>query len=58
MPKDVQSFFKSETVAQKTLNPYILCELLELIMTNVPAVIFDAESKLFKQMLTVLLLNT
>lgn len=57
MPKDVQTHFKSETVAQKTLNPYILVELLEMIMVNTPSVIFDAESKNFKQMLTVILLN-
>ena len=56
-PKDVQSYFKSEQIAYKSLNPYIFVDLVEMILEDVPEVMFDAPKGEFKQLLTVILLN-
>jgi hypothetical protein len=47
-PKDVQSYFKSEQIAYKSLNPYIFVDLVEMILEDVPEVMFDAPKGEFK----------
>lgn len=56
-PKDVASYFKSEQIAYKTLNPFILVEFLDMVLDQTPETIFECESGKFKKLLTILLLN-
>jgi hypothetical protein len=56
-PKDVLSYFKKEEMACKSLNPFAFVDLTEMLLKEVPDVLFEAPKGEFKQLLTIILLN-